>query len=362
MILFIIEESDMKYFICCIVCALMVVGCQHSAHEEVSYDSGPIEQMKADSLPISEIMLSEELVNPRQIEIVDDSLVVLFDNSDGAIGRLLSFSGNTICKFGKRGKGHGELMEPVNFSIGRDQRSVYFYDYKGMFIQKFMLSNTLDTISFVKTIDMKKASYEGFRRFNYVCQSADSTFVGFGYNDKCRILNVEDGHVKGIYTDYPHIEDNVEYNWSFWSNLANYGISPDRKHLVTTTGIGMLFEIFDITADGKIGSKVLKAFYKPIFQLAPGAKPACVIFDSDKTFGGFKTICLGNTKFWGSIYGAAPTYSSGNEIYEFDYNGKLLRKYKVKGNVVCMTMGRDGTLYMILTDNHGKNHLVTANI
>lgn len=305
-----------------------------------------------------EIAVLSEMANPQQMEILGDNRIILFDSSNGTVGKMLSMSGNTICGFGKRGKGHGELMSPVNFSVGQDGRSLYFYDYMAMAAQKFQIS--ADSVRFVKTIDFKKN--KACHRFNSVCQSTDNSYIGFGYDDKCRILNVADGGVKDNYTSYPHIDDNTECNWSFWSNLANQGVSPDRKHIVTTTGVGMLFEIFDIAEDGKISSKVLKAFYKPVFLLAKGAKPACVIFDNDKTFGGFKTLCLGNSKFWGTIYGKAPDYDAGNEIYEFDYDGNLLKKYKVKGTVVCMAATKDDRLYMILTDSHGENRLVKANL
>lgn len=348
----------MKYIFSCIACALLTVSCQYSTSDLVNYDNSPIEQSQVQDLPTEEIKMSVELTNPRQMVLLNDSMVVFLDNSKGTLGKVLSLSGSLVCEFGQRGKGHGELLEPVNFSLGRDGRSIYCYDYKVMASQKFQMSESMDSVFFVKTIDYKTVC----KRFNSVCQRSDNSYVGFGYDDNCRILNVENGSVRDNYTKYPHIEDNMEYNWSFWSNLANYGVSPDHKHIVTTTAIGMLFEVFDIKSDGKLSSKVLKAFYKPVFLLAKGARPACVIFDNDKTFGGFRALCLGNDKFFGSIFGPAPNYSLGNEIYEFDYDGNLLKKYRVKGNVECMAYSTKGILYMVLSDVKGKNHLVRARV
>lgn len=347
----------MKKLVYAFIFCGLTLSCKQAEDKPLVYDSSDIEKAKAETLSTSEISTPERFANPQQMELVGDSLIVLFDNSAGTIGKVMTVAGTPKCAFGIRGKGRGEVMSPTNISVGTDGRSVYIYDYMAMASQKYVISPSADSVAFAKTIDFKKDDHQGFKRYNAVVHSSDADYIGFGYNDQCRIRSVQNGKIADNYTSYPHIEDNEEYNWSFWSNLSNYGVSPDGKHLVTTTGIGMLAETFSVKASGKIESESLSAFYKPVFKLAEGAKPACVIFDNDKTFGGFKTICLGNDRFWGVIYGKAPKFDAGNNIYEFDYNGKLQKKYRVEGDVACMAVSSQDVMYLITSDGKGNYRL-----
>ena len=51
------------------------------------------------------------------------------------------------------------------------------------------------------------------------------------------------------YSDFPVLDEKEENNRSLWGNLASFGVSPDEKHIVITTGIGAAFEILSLSGE-----------------------------------------------------------------------------------------------------------------
>ena len=193
---------------------------------------------------------------------------------------------------------------------------------------------------------------------NDVWHIADEDFYGFGYDDVCRLMAVEDGKVQDIYTDYPPVDEDEENKWSIWNNMAKVGVSPDRKHIVIGTAIGSMFEVFSVD-DGKIHRDVFKAFYKPIYRLAPGAVPACVVA-TEETIWGFTSLYCTNESFWCVMGGEQ--YSHRDVIYEFSYSGELLNKYKVEGQVEVLAVNPQGEMYLVITGEDKDLHLMFADL
>lgn len=339
--------------------ALMAfMACGEDKPKELVYDSGAFEQIQPQGIEVSEIKLNHEFVNPEALQMVNDTLMAVLDNGD-YVAHLISTGGNYICGFGMCGKGKGEIISPVSLSVGSDSQSVYIYDFKMARSVKFVLADLLKGVNAPVEIDNKKNMPEQLRRFVYVVNFSDTDYMGFGYNGDCRIHNVENGKGVYTYTDYPKVDSNEEYTWSVWNNAARYAVSPDREHIVVTTAIGMLFEVLSVSG-GKIEQEALKGFYKPVFDVAEGAKPACVIFN-DNTYEGFSTVCATNRGFYGCVRGMGPDYGDDNKILFFDYGGNLLKKYKLDYNVKCIASCRD-TLYTIATDEKGEYHLLRMEV
>lgn len=325
--------------------------------EEIVYDASELEQGEFIDLPLVDISSDFLFSQPRQIDFVSDSLLVLFDIKpfNGHLGNLFLKDGKLVGSFGMIGKGSGEMIYPESITIGDDNQSVYFFDWRTSFSVKFMVYDVLCgnneslVINLIDSLEGDHALFSSIIRFN------DRDYIATGYNGDMRFMWVKNNQKICTYAQYPSLNENEEYTWNLWTNSgwAKIGVSPDHKYLVNTTRIGMLFEIFELNNDG-IESNVLKSFYKPEFGVAEGAKPACVTW-CEKTTGGFCALYCADKSFWGVIDG--PGFTHHNEIYEFGYSGDLLNKYKVDGDVVCLAVNSQDEMYLVVMNKDGEQHL-----
>ena len=337
----------------------VVMACKEQQQNEIQYDKTELEAGDFVRLSLEEVPAAFFFSQPRQIEFVGDSLLVVYDAKpeNGRLGHLFSLNGRCLGSFGMIGKGHGEMIYPSGISIGVDNQSIYFFDWHTSRSVKFLISDILSKKNVPYVISVTDSlSYE-LGRFNHVIQFSDADYVATKTGEDGRIVKVRDNKVDCIYSQYPAVDENEEYTWSIWGNYlwSKIGVSPDHKYLVNTTRIGMLFEILSMSDSGKIRSEVVKGFYKPEFGLAEGAKPACLTF-TEKTIGGVSALYCAKESFFVVMDG--PGFSHHDEIYEFNYAGELIHKYKLlDGEVVCLCVNSKREAYIIVMDDEGEQYL-----
>lgn len=329
---------------------------------EIVYDSSELEQGEFIDIPLTDISSNFLFSQPQQIDFVSDSLLVVFDKkpSNGRLGNLFRKDGTLVGSFGMIGRGHGEMIYPEGISVGDDNRSIYIFDWRTSFSVKFMVDDVLAGNNKVFVINPMDSLKGVDKQFGSIIRFNDRDYIASGYDGDMRLMWVKNNQKIDAYAQYPSLDENEEYTWDLWtsSSWSKIGVSPNHKYLVNTTRIGMLFEIFELNGE-KIESKVLKAFYKPEFGVAEGAQPACVTW-CEKTIGGFYALYCTDKSFWGVIDG--PGFTHHNEIYEFDYSGELLNKYKVEGDVVCLAVNAEDEMYLIMMDKDGEQHLKKADM
>ena len=328
----------------------------------IVYDASELEQGEFINLNLTDFPSDFLFSHPQQIDFVSDSLLVVFDTkpSNGRLCNLFSKDGRLIGSFGMIGKGHGEMIYPEKISVGDDNRSIYLFDWRTSFSVKFEVGDVLAGNNEPFLINPMDSLKEIDKQFGSVIRFNDRDYIAIGYDGDMRLMWVKNNLKVDAYSQYPQLDENEEYTWDLWTNnaWAKIGISPNQKYLVSATRIGMLFEVFEL-GEGKISSKELKAFYKPEFGVAEGAKPACVTW-CEKTTGGFCALYCTDKSFFGVIDG--PGFAHHNEIYEFDYSGDLLNKYKVKDDVVCLAVNDRDEMYLIVMDKDGEQCLKTADL
>lgn len=330
--------------------------------DDIEYDTEILDTKRSKNLSLEKVPCDFQFANPEQIDIISDSLLIVFDKAGNLrLAHLFNFEGENKGSTGMIGRGRGEMISPRGFSIGNDNHSIYFYDFATGFSIKFMVEDILKNKYQPKTIKLMDSLKLAIPRFSSVYNLTDRDLIGFGYDNNCRIISVNNNRTVDNYTDYPPVDENEEYTWSIWDNMAQRKISPNKQYIVNATRIGMMFEIFHLTPQYKLEKKVFKAFHQPEFGLAQGAKPACVTFN-EKTFGGFSTLYCTDKSFFGVIDGPAPDYSHHNEIYEFDYSGELINKYKIDGEVACLAVSPEYEMYLIVTDKDGEQHLMKTDL
>ena len=330
--------------------------------KEIEYEVSELEQGEFIDLDLTDIPSDFLFSQPQQIDFISDSLLVIFDTkpSNGRLCNLFLKNGKLVGSFGMIGNGHGEMIYPERISVGDDNQSIYFFDWRTSFSVKFKVKDVLDGNNEAFIINPLDSLKVVDKQFGSIISFNDRDYIAIGYDGDMRLMWVKNNQKMDVYAQYPSLDENEEYTWDLWTNSAwaKTGVSPNHKYLVNTTRIGMLFEIFELN-NGEIESKVLKAFYKPEFGVAEGAQPACVTW-CEKTTGGFCALYCTDKGFWGVMDG--PGFTHHNEIYEFNYSGDLLNKYKVKGDVVCLAVNAEDEMYLIMMDKVGEQHLMKADL
>ena len=327
--------------------------------QEISYDSSEIDSSSIINVEIDTVPLTQQLVNPRRIEQLNDSLLVIFDPDGGDNScMLLNSDGFVYDTFGRRGKAKNELISPISMTVCGNK--VIVYDYS---TQKAVSYYPLKNVHKVNGT-AEENYYSIFPNSEDNDGAAINSFIGvndgrlfiFG-NNKHWISMLKDGNVISKYMDYPIIDSDEECNWSLWGQFAEYAISPNNKHLIVGTRIGAVMELFHIN-DKSIEPHKVKGFYRPDFNIAIGAIPKCVT-STDKTIEGFCSICALDDYFLAVIGGKE--CMKRNEVIIFDYEGKVLGKRLLPGDVSCMAV-INNSLYMIIDFLDGKTKLCKADI
>ena len=161
------------------------------------------------------------------------------------------------------------------------------------------------------------------------------------------------------YSDFPVLDEKEENNRSVWGNLASFGVSPDEKHIVITTGIGAAFEILSLSGE-KISHNLVKGFYAPKYSIAQGAVPVCVVV-CPETVVGFNALHVADDCFYAVLAGPEERY---NEILKFDFDGECVHRYCLPSDIVyihCMTVDK-GRLWAFVENKDGEIKLIKARV
>ena len=323
---------------------IILMACQPQT-EQIVYSDSELERKDSSNIVLEKICSGDFFVQPKKMEIIGDSLSLIFDNQNGDnVCHLLNMKGELLMSFGEKGRSEMELISPQNISLSPNNDSVYIYDYQLMKVLGFNISEVL--------ISNSKPSCEVLHmdniittRYNGIYYIGEKMFLGWGNNEN-RFTIIKNSKVLSVYKKYPPVDPDNECTWSIWGNLAQVSISPNRRYLVATTEIGALIEIFELHGE-KIESKVLKAYYEPNYSFAQGAKPKCVI-SNEKTIDGFRCLYLTDDNIFTTMGG--PRYEHLDEILVYDYDGRLQQKLKTNAIIVNLAVTSDGTLMILAYD------------
>lgn len=359
--------TKIKDFIILSSICLTLYSCK-GEQSSIEYNADALETAETCNATLEKIDTEVELGSPSRIEFISDSLMVIFDqNVNDYVANIMDTEGHYITGFGRKGRGEGEIVTPINMTINERRDSAFIYDFMlqrliGFDLHK-LISREQQSPS-VLQIDINSIPNQKYR-FSHVKCGPDGDMLGFGCETN-RIVSLKNGKAQETYTEYPFTDPDPETNCSIWDYSGDLkSISPDMTRLVVGTYIGGLFEIFSL-ADGKITSRTVKGFYKPDYVYAEGAIPKCVTLNPETMIGGFRTIVAGNDDFVTVIDG--PMSKRINEILTFDYDGNLKNKKIIKdgwidklgrndkGDIYCFGWDNDFNemnLYHVVTQSSG---------
>lgn len=343
-----------------LLCMCIITACTNNKPDEIVYDSSFLESMEGKPLQVDTISTDCQFAMPSQMTNIGDSLLAIFDPTGGDETCLvMNTKGKSVGRFGKRGRARDELLSPVNMTKGQnDKISIYDYASSKMVVYdvpKILSGDATSNEVFYCSELFQDIEMEGFA-LNATLALNKGKYLLFGNGAK-RIVVSDMKTMLSEYNLYPYTDPDTECNWSIWGNMASYAISPDNTHFIVTTRIGALCEIFKFDGQ-RIESKVIKGIYPPKYKIAEGAVPKCVVFGKD-AIEGFCTLCALNDRFYTVIGGKDCNHR--HELLAFDYEGQLLEKYILPGDISCMVnIGK--VFYFLIEFEDGNTGLCKATL
>jgi hypothetical protein len=200
----------------------------------------------------SDLTVSDSnLMNPFQITLVNDSLLVINDLYQGRIGSLrkakdLSFLG----RIGKIGEGPGELLPPVLITPGYGN-NLYLYSRRNNNVLKY------DSKSLPSKNPEPLLEFRSKEPLDKILMLNDSSMVGLGFSsERKRYALVTDFGESSTLADldfpsYPGLPS--EYNYMAFQ--ANLSMRPDQSTFVTASIFCKQFEIIEIQKGNRLAKR-----------------------------------------------------------------------------------------------------------
>ena len=317
----------------------------------------------SDTLEIDSVRMNTFFSNPTSLFTIDDSLILVFDdNRSDKLCHFIHTKGYVVKSFGEWGRARGEFILPQGLSLSKDKKTCCVYDYNTQYTVCFSVKEALgggNPVQDVIRMEEVESERPVEHRFYQVLALSDNRFLGFGNHPENRVQIFNKSKVLATYSDFPVLDEKEENNRSVWGNLVSFGVSPDEKHIVITTGIGAAFEILSLTGE-KISHKLVKGFYAPKYSIAQGAVPVCVVV-CPETVVGFNALHVADDCFYAVLAGPEERY---NEILKFDFDGECVHRYCLPSDIVnihCMTVDK-GRFWAFVGNKDGEIKLIKARI
>ena len=357
-----IQLMKTAYSSCLLLACFLLWACGEHP-QKVEFKALPSDGIQSTAITIDTLSCNTFFSNPTSVYIINDSLLLTFDDNRGdKMCHIINTRKGAIMKsFGEWGKARSEFIYPQGAYLFEDSLC-YIYDFQTRNNVCFSLMNILQGKPAVKSIiAMNEINYDEpmTHRFYKVYPLSQGRFIGFGNHPENRIQIFNSSKLLNTYSDYPILDETEENNWSIWGNMACFGVSPDEKHIVITTRIGAAFEILSLNGN-QITHSHVRGFYKPEYDIAQGAKPACVIA-TPKTILGFNALHVTNDGFYAVLAGPENHY---NELLKFNFDGECVHKYCFPDfvtDIACITL-KNEILWGFIEDKENEIKLIKSRI
>ena len=336
--------------------ALCLCGCKTRIAEELTYN----DNLFADC-PVSEArstVLSPDLdcSYPAQIACTDSLIVILDWGVNEDLFHVFSRKGECIAKFGRRGRGNGELVNPAPYFcldgekvIIADIDKVVEYDLSRLNDQDFISQRTY-------------ASMDGIRPQSII--KKEDVMLGLWDKD-ARFSLLSSGAAPASYGYFPPFGDahGPEYVSVIWKYMPKTCVSPDKKHLAQGTYIGAVLDI--LTLSEGIAPVTTRYIYEPVYDIVDAYNITMnagtrIGFDAIDATDGFIYTLL-NVVYGEELQRPDPEMPFADEISVFDWEGNAVRVIKTSDMMMTLCACSDKVLYAT-SWRDGKYDLVELDI
>ena len=106
--------TKIKDFIILSSICLTLYSCK-GEQSSIEYNADALETAETCNATLEKIDTEVELGSPSRIEFISDSLMVIFDqNVNDYVAHIMDTEGHYITGFGRKGRGEGEIVTPIN--------------------------------------------------------------------------------------------------------------------------------------------------------------------------------------------------------------------------------------------------------
>lgn len=264
----------------------------------------------------------------------------IFRKSDGAFVR----------SFCKKGRGPGEALNVNSASVDRTQGTLTAFDQQQKKLLTFDIAKILkDETPYYQEIAVSQPPNVITR----MLPRGDGQYVVKGLTAPMRwgVWNPATGQFSGIYTDFPHIGEDTETDWSLGEYAAVVHLSPDGKKLVAGTYIGAMLEVFNVADSGFIPTAT-RYFLAPVYRCLENATPKWAV-PTDETIIGFDNIFVTDRAIFAIVWGVSDLEHNRPDIIVFAMDGTPRARYTTAESLECIAV--DGrTLYGAGTNSEGN--------
>lgn len=265
-----------------------------------------------------------------------DSLLIISDMADEKFLHIIDIKNKkSIGKFGRRGRGPGELITPS--SLQRvDEKNISLYDpnLKKLFI--YNIDSLIEEEDYLphEMIDFKD---KGYKNTKVYLLNGSSLFLSIGLFDDGRYaLFDSDGGLIQKKFSFPDDNLKMESEHLPWVYQGNIVIKASYDKFVFNTFDGGILEICEIKNNDLIKIKDIHAFF-PRYSASSGE----VRMDKDNKRG-FIHTSTGENKIFALYSGKSfeeygRSFFPGENILSFDWNGTPLTHYVTENSLKLIT-------------------------
>ena len=279
---------------------------------------------------------TDMLGNPESMILIDSLLFIKNRNVVDFYYDIINVNnGKLVNKFGRKGRGPGEIIYPWSIQYDSEYQQLYVYDQVARMIKIYSLKAILANQKnyFLKSFTIDSALIETpvlMADNHFLC-----TLMGDREGKRFCIIDI-DGNFEGKFGSFPDI--GKEYPTTVAGNvfLSWVDVSPDRSRMILAYDNWEKIDIMD--AKGKLLTVIKGPLYEIPYIVIEGenislTQKAKQTFYSTKAGpGSFMVLYSGKKVLSQRVY---------KTILSFDYSGKPLANYKLEPAVYCIAVDWD---------------------
>lgn len=247
-----------------------------------------------------------------QLNVVDSLLIIADYRFDKCIFIFNKNTGELLCTRGRKGKGPGELIKPVQMSINKQTKDLYIHDYGKQKLFRYSIPELLAG-SYLPQEEI--ALNHALAKQAHISFYKDSLFISHGYDTRLLVASLGDYKIEDN-KPFPEIVSPAS-DWNiFLQNWSCRTFDPDHNRYVRATLIGGIMEIFTISDKG-VQLNHRHFFYKPLFE-----KRGTLYLPVPETVYGFRHLAATENYIYASMIGQTDPKKLPKTIYRFDWKGK----------------------------------------
>lgn len=290
-------------------------------------------------------------LKPRKIDVCDSFIIVI--NEETINNKLITiynkFNNKLIKSLGKKGKGPGELLLPVFISINKQEKTFFVQDGPKMKIYVYPIDSALYKDSFIPDKDKFNISIP--LQFSYgIFKVNNETYITASLKKEEHFVFFKNNQIIKKVGQYPvikSIEDKVKNS----SNPKSYGIIFQGDYSINPEKINIVHAPMNFNLLYMYNKYGEKKFIVQINQSKTSKKYA------------FRAVHTTKNRIYALYSGKEikPNNFSGNTLYIFDWNGKLLKTFYLDIDLKDFCIDKNESKLFGINHNF-ENNLIIYNL